>query len=618
MSQSQYPFASPYSSQGSGLPSGPNAQRRYFPQSSAPSTTNLIPGSRTSAGSLESLQSDNSSAVHANFARGPSVRSNRSVTPNESPYTVSAGQGRRIPSVVPSVSDKFSLSADPAEWGADISHPEADDSLHTPDPRRDRKNDSTGNIFTARGLMNLGCLFVLGLGLITLFAGYPIISHFTSHSQSYFRSGQVPEISGNFGLIDLATPQDAYTIQSFNNPGNELQLVFSDEFETAGRTFYPGDDPYWEAVDLHYWQTNNLEWYDPAAITTKNGALEITLSNIENHGLNYQGGLMSSWNKLCFTGGLVVAAVSLPGNNQIHGLWPAVCEGNLGRAGFGASLEGMWPYTYDACDVGTAPNQTLNSLPASSTVNGDPGAGGELSYLPGQRLSRCTCAGESHPGPVHSDGTYVGRSAPEIDIFEAQISGGSGQVSQSAQWGPFNNEYIWFNTSDNLIIPNLVNSTLNSYIGGAFQQATSVVTQTDQTCYQLIDPTCFGVFGFEYKPGFDDAYITWVSDNQAAWTLNQAGMAADTEPLYIIANLGMSENFGTVDFEHLTFPAIMRIDYIRVYQPKGQINIGCDPSDFPTAAYINEYMEAYTNPNLTTWRDDFKQPFPKSSFLGQC
>ena len=37
--------------------------------------------------------------------------------------------------------------------------------------------------------------------------------------------------------------------------------------------------------------------------------------------------------------------------------------GNLGRAGYGASLEGMWPYTYDACDVGTLPNQTHNGAP---------------------------------------------------------------------------------------------------------------------------------------------------------------------------------------------------------------------------------------------------------------
>jgi len=115
--------------------------------------------------------------------------------------------------------------------------------------------------------------------------------------------------------------------------------------------------------------------------------------------------------------------------------------GNLGRAGYGASLDGMWPYTYDACDVGTLPNQTLNGLPVAATANDHWGA---LSYLPGQRLSRCTCEGESHPGPKHSDGTFVGRAAPEIDIFEAQVNPSRnsqntgrpmvGQVSQSAQW----------------------------------------------------------------------------------------------------------------------------------------------------------------------------------------
>lgn len=96
----------------------------------------------------------------------------------------------------------------------------------------------------------------------------------------------------------------------------------------------------------------------------------------------------------------------------------------------------QWPYTYDACDVGTAPNQTINGLPVAATVNGDPVANGALSYLPGQRLSRCTCPGEAHPGPKHSDGTFVGRAAPEIDVFEAQISGDPlrGAVSQSAQW----------------------------------------------------------------------------------------------------------------------------------------------------------------------------------------
>lgn len=107
-------------------------------------------------------------------------------------------------------------------------------------------------------------------------------------------------------------------------------------------------------------------------------------------------------------------------------------------------------------------------------------------------------------------------------------------------------------------------------------------------------------------------------------------------------NLGMSTNFGKVDLEHLAFPVNMKVDWIRVYQDPDQINYGCDPSDFPTEAYINQYVhnqhlhlsieltigllfpsfrryiEAYTNPNLTTWVNDFQQTLPKNSFLGQC
>lgn len=74
-------------------------------------------------------------------------------------------------------------------------------------------------------------------------------------------------------------------------------------------------------------------------------------------------------------------------------------------------------------DIGTVPNQTVNGQPEAATINGDTGHHGILSFLPGQRLSRCTCPGESHPGPIHSDGTFVGRSAPEIDVFEAQVCG---------------------------------------------------------------------------------------------------------------------------------------------------------------------------------------------------
>jgi hypothetical protein len=92
-------------------------------------------------------------------------------------------------------------------------------------------------------------------------AGYPLIVHLSQKETSTLggynlgginATGQVPEIPGNYGLIDKDTPPEAYTHTSFED-GTEWDLVFSDEFNVDGRTFYPGDDPYWEALDIHYW-----------------------------------------------------------------------------------------------------------------------------------------------------------------------------------------------------------------------------------------------------------------------------------------------------------------------------------------------------------------------------
>ncbi|KIK44112.1 glycoside hydrolase family 16 protein [Suillus luteus UH-Slu-Lm8-n1] len=518
--------------------------------------------------------------------------------------------------------------------------PEPDDYLHTPDPKRDLKSDKGGHIFTARGIANLGCLFLLVVLMLMLFH----LSKKKLTQQGGFNlggtnaTGQIPSIPGNRGVIDVDTPREAYTKASYMNQNDMWDLVFSDEFEVEGRTFYPGDDPYWEAPSLHYWGTNDLEWYDPSQVTTKGGALQITLAKADpasNHNLTYRSGMVSQdhqRNKFCFTGGLIETSVILPGSNNVHGLWPAVWTmGNLGRAGFGASLEGLWPYSYDSCDVGTLPNQTYpgTSKPLAALQNGDPDHGNVLSFLPGQRLSACTCPGESHPGPVRKNGDYVGRSAPEIDIFEATVDGGIGKVSQSVQWAPFNAGYQWLNTSDNLQIYHPDMTVLNPYHGGAYQQTTSGLSLTDQDCYEL-DKGCYSIYGFEYKPGFDAGYITWISSGEAVWTIYSGGLGPDTEteigariisqePMYIIANLGFSLNFGGIDFENLQFPATMLIDYVRVYQPSNAHNIGCDPPEFPTATYIETYKEAYTNFNLTGWSfPNYNQTVPKNRLNGGC
>ncbi|KAF9054261.1 beta-glucan synthesis-associated protein SKN1 [Panaeolus papilionaceus] len=524
---------------------------------------------------------------------------------------------------------QYSLGPSPQDWGVELWSKDPDDDLHNP-----QIHDADPGIFSARAFTNMGCLVIL-------FVAYPLIVHFTEKrmtSQGGFNlgginaSGQLPEITGNFGLIDRDTPKEFYTKPSYTNPNEEMVLVFSDEFNEDGRTFYPGDDPFWEAVDLYYAATQDLEWYDPSQATTQGGALRLRMDRVadpsQNHNLTFRSGMLK--NKFCFTGGILEARVMLPGSSSVSGLWPAVWSmGNLGRAGYGGSVDGMWPYTYDSCDVGTLANQSFPGTqePAAAFTGGDPEFGGQLSLLPGQRLSACTCAGEDHPGPIRRDGTYVGRAAPEIDVFEAIVDGGVGHVSLSTQWAPYNAEYRWNNNSDTLIIYDAPNTVFNTFIGSAIQQTTSGLATTNQACYER-SGGCFAIYGFEYKTGFDDGYITWVNDNKLSWTVRAAGLGPDPisqvntrpvppEPMYIIANLGISPKFGTIDLENLIFPATMSVDYIRVYQPAGAANIGCDPPDYPTADYINRHMDAYTNANFTLW-SDVGNPWPKNKLIDQC
>jgi hypothetical protein len=78
--------------------------------------------------------------------------------------------------------------------------------------------------------------------LLTLFAGYPIITHFTENTLASTgaynlgginATGQIPMISNFPSLIDPDTLPEYYTRTGFE--GAEYQLVFSDEFNKDGR-----------------------------------------------------------------------------------------------------------------------------------------------------------------------------------------------------------------------------------------------------------------------------------------------------------------------------------------------------------------------------------------------
>jgi len=336
---------------------------------------------------------------------------------------------------------------------------------------------------------------------------------------------------------------------------------------------------------------------------------------------------LQSWNKLCFTTGYIEVAISLPGTHQTPGFWPgAWTMGNLGRAGYGATTEGTWPYSYDTCDLGTFPNQTNKAgtgPQGALTGNG----GGPISFLPGQRWSACTCPGSDHPGPSVS----TGRGVPELDILEAQIdvSVFQGEVSQSAQVAPFNFDYYVDNTTTTFYQPAI--TQFNSYRGGQYQQAASAVTNIPNTAYANQTFIKYGMEWWSNPSSRSEGYVTWYSNGAQSWTLPAAAIGTDSvtnisarliteEPMYMVLNLGMSPSFQAQDFMHMPFPAEMLIDYVRVYQREGlsaSDYMSCDPSSRPTLTYINNHATAYSDANLTTWASA-GFTFPRNSLYDGC
>ncbi|EJD51387.1 SKN1-domain-containing protein [Auricularia subglabra TFB-10046 SS5] len=541
-----------------------------------------------------------------------------------------------------------------------------DDALHEPDPPgyKHRSGMST------RGCGNVLTMVIVAAAILALFMGYPVADFISNGglrsliSSNIFvnGTGQAAVLATIPKLIDPDTPTAAHSRKGFD--GFDYDLVFSDEFSVDGRTFLPGDDPFWEAQDIWYGATRDLEWYDPDQVSTGDGKMRIKLELAEpelNHNLTMKSGMVSTWNKFCFMSGYVEISAQLPGLPTTAGYWPgAWLLGNLGRAGYGAVTDGLWPYSYDSCDVGVMPNQTnaehtapvpaLGPLPAPYAR---PDFNNELSWLPGQRLSACTCKGEDHPGPwLESEGRYRGRGSPEIDIIEAQKCKRRGPdshqcVSQSAQFAPFSNTYEFNEAGTEIHSP--WKTERNAYHGSALQQSVSCTTNvSDSSMADGPDGGGFGIFGayfsgmscatpswifcvgFEFYADPDDpskSFVHWVSDGERSHSVYGTSVGPDTsvdigqrlvapEPMAIILNLAVSNSFQTVDMNAMTFPSYFLIDWVRVYQRRGtpESAATCDPPEYPTTKYIEDHIDAYMNPNLSMWSQT-GYPLPKNSIV---
>lgn len=445
-----------------------------------------------------------------------------------------------------------------------------------------------------------------------------------------------------YTFIDPDTPLSACQLQLCQGdyaacaPGQpivkeSLFLVFSDEFEKPGRKFGVTDkDPKWTAEDMYYFPTQDVEVYKPDQVTTYKGKAVITIERADppesakslqpdgkvwDVAKNFKSAMLNSWNKFCFTGGYMEMSVQLPGNDLVPGFWPAFwAMGNLGRAGYMPSTSGLWPYSFDVCEQG------------SNVETAVPG-----SQVPSQILPQC----QKGPGATDINRTAYGlqngvaRNAPEFDVFEIVVSRGKGsEASQTLQMAPLLppgqtwTDLAWY---DERGLPygvqypggiSFLNTNFNGWTGAfgrpgnSYQDSMSAVSHLNSSFYEGQH-----TFGIDWAPG---EYLRWYVDGIFAYEVNPNALLARNgtypngtaytigdrmipiEPMYLIWNLGMSEDFGEVDVTNLAFPSYMMVDYVRVYQRSDQLNVGCSPSSKPTSQWINCNKDKYS----TSSKDD--------------
>ncbi|KAH7098761.1 beta-glucan synthesis-associated [Auriculariales sp. MPI-PUGE-AT-0066] len=595
-------------------------------------------------------------ANHANQRRFSGASSIHSVNDSKYPSSTTT-RGLDQSTFVPTIGAGGAILSSKRPYNpAELSRGrEPDDQLHDPDPPTYKARMSGPSL---RGCGNVLTLVIVVAIILGLFLVYPVtdfilsggLRALMSNNQFVNGTGQVAVLATLPKLIDPDTPLDVRTRKGFD--GEEYELVFSDEFNEDNRSFYPGDDPFWEALDIWYGATRDEEWYDPDNVSTRDGSLRIKLEEFPdsyrefNHNLTYKSAMLTTWNKFCFSNGYIEARVQLPGQPKAAGYWPGLwILGNLGRPGYGASTDGLWPYSYDSCDAGVMPNQLdldgISPAGAAELVpepRGRPEYGYKLSMLPGQRLSACTCKGEDHPGPwLEKENRFRGRGAPELDIIEATKCKRRGDladqcVSQSAQFAPF--DYNYDTIPDGQIIHSALKTEVNYFHGSPTQQSVSAISNvTNSTMRDGPDGGSYGVFGFEYFANENDpsqSYVSWVSDGERSHTVKgiavgpNAAVGIDQrliapEPMSIILNLGISHGFQPT-FSGLTFPNELSIDYVRVWQRKGsgEAGISCDPPGYPTTKYIQDHLPAYNNLNLTVWEPTFTRPKNRLRDPGSC
>lgn len=296
------------------------------------------------------------------------------------------------------------------------------------------------------------------------------------------------------GFIDQDTPLDKRTTTSLVD-GSVYHLVMSDEFNVPNRTFTDGHDPLWTALDKPDDDSSSVgggsqQFYNSSFVTTtEDGMLKISTKigrtewdrydpvkkkwKVEK--ALYNSGMVQSWEKFCFTGGIVEVDVILPGDPFIGGLWPAIWMlGNLGRATYESSTNNIWPWSFDTCDRTLQPAQTISA-----------------------------CNIENHFG-MHP---FQGRGATEIDIVEIMMGDSKGPLPGTHP--PIALPYADMTLQ---VAPGVVKNRPQSGAAPVYESDIKIKGKTDlvaNTWYEglelhgntSINPFFYGTYLAETKPG---------------------------------------------------------------------------------------------------------------------
>eukprot|EP01036_Dinobryon_divergens_P025520 gene25520-34076_t len=439
------------------------------------------------------------------------------------------------------------------------------------------------------------------------------------------------------GWVDPDTAADKKTLTN----GKSYDLIMSDEFNRDGRRFVNGHDPTWTAIersddDQTASGRMSLQFYNASMITTENGNLVINTNTEDTKWKgwhpyekkyvemkrHFKSGMLQSWNKFCFTGGIIEVDVQFPGRHDVGGLWPAVWMlGNLGRATYEASTNLLWPWSYDKCDRDLQRAQEISGCDITTHYSLNPlqGRGATeidmIEVMPGPpgKLPVCKNALQR---PYSSMTLQL---APGIPASKRRPPSGT-----LPEWG-----FKWYKN-----ITYGENTSINPFFYGTYLGATKPsepIARSKSESYQCdalssmvqLTETNFKkmhTFRLEWQPG-KDGYIHWYMDGKFRFGIEQAGLNEfgthiPREPSYLILNTAISTSWGfpnpppgcsLYDCKDpdgqcginagfcKSLPAKFLIDYVRVYQNKEDSTqtVGCNPRDFPTKRFIAAHEYRY-------------------------